>query len=68
MKKIISDIHNGIQNSRKTIEFLQKNSKWTWIGDYPVSVVNEVTRVTDEVTLKQLEEINFFKSFISSFV
>ncbi|RUM63906.1 MAG: hypothetical protein DSZ04_04180 [Sulfurimonas sp.] len=56
MKKIISDIHNGIQNSRKTIEFLQKNSKWTWIGDYPVSVVNEVTRVTDEVT----EEINFF--------
>ncbi len=60
MKKIISDIHNGIQNSRKTIEFLQNNSKWTWIGDYPVSVVNEVTRVKDEATLKQLEAINFF--------
>ncbi|MDQ7067473.1 MAG: hypothetical protein Q9M40_05620 [Sulfurimonas sp.] len=60
MKKIISDIHNGVQNSRKTIEFLQKNSKWSWIGDYPTAVVNEINRIEDEQTLKELEKINFF--------
>jgi len=60
MKKIISDIHNGIQNSRKTIEFLTKNSKWTWVGDYPVALVNEITRITDAESRKKLNEINFF--------
>lgn len=60
MKKIISDIHNGVQNSRKTIEFLQKNSKWTWIGDFPVAVVNEKNRIEDVTTLNELEKINFF--------
>ncbi|SFV66212.1 hypothetical protein MNB_SM-4-1078 [hydrothermal vent metagenome] len=60
MKKIISDIHNGIQNSRKTIEFLTQNSKWTWVGDYPIAVVNEINRIEDEKSLKKLQEINFF--------
>jgi hypothetical protein len=60
MKKIISDIHNAEQNSRKTIEFLTKNSAWTWIGNYPIALVNEITRVKDEKSLKDLEQINFF--------
>ena len=62
MKKIISDIHNGIQNSRKTIEFLTKNSKWTWVGNYPVAIVNEITRVKDEESLNNLKKINFFNT------
>ncbi|MDD2790382.1 MAG: hypothetical protein PHU40_06915 [Sulfurimonas sp.] len=60
MKKIICDIHNGVQNSRKTIEFLTQNSSWTWIGEYPIAVINEITRVKDEESLKNLEKINFF--------
>lgn len=62
MKKIISDIHNGVQNSRKTIEFLTQNSSWTWIGNYPIAVVNEITRIKDEESLKNLEKIHFFNS------
>lgn len=60
MKKIISDIHNAIQNSRKTLEFLKKNSAWTWVGDYPIAIVNEITRVQDEESLKKLNTISFF--------
>ncbi len=60
MKKIISDIHNAEQNSRKTIEFLKKNSAWTWVEDYPIAIVNEITRVKDEESLKKLNAISFF--------
>ena len=59
MNRIICDIHNAEQNSRKTIEFLQQNSKYTWIEDYPTAIVNEITRV-DEESLKQLNQIDFF--------
>ena len=62
MKKIISDIHNAVQNSRKTIEFLAQNSSWAWSGHYPIAVVNEITRVKDEESLKKLEKINFFNA------
>lgn len=62
MKKIISDIHNAVQNSRKTIEFLTKNSSWTWVANYPIAIVNEITRIRDEENLKKLENINFFNS------
>jgi len=62
MKKIISDIHNAVQNSRKTIEFLTQNSSWTWVGNYPIAIVNEITRIKDEESLKNLEKINFFNS------
>ena len=62
MKKIVSDIHNAIQNSRKTIEFLTKNSSWTWVENYPIAIVNEITRVKDEESLKKLVKINFFNS------
>lgn len=62
MKKIVSDIHNAVQNSRKTIEFLTKNSSWTWVGNHPIAVVNEITRIKDEKSLKKLEEINFFNA------
>lgn len=62
MNKIITDIHNAEQNSRKTIEFLTQNSSWTWVANYPIAVVNEITRVTDEESLKNLEKINFFNS------
>ena len=62
MKKIISDIHNAVQNSRKTIEFLTQNSSWTWVENYPIAVVNEITRVKDKESLKILEDINFFDS------
>lgn len=62
MKKIISDIHNGVQNSRKTVEFLTQNSSWTWVGNYPIAVVNEITRIKNEESLKNLEKINFFDS------
>ncbi len=60
MKKIISDLHNALQNSRKTIEFLKKNSAWTWVGEYPIAIVNEITRVKDEESLKKLNTISFF--------
>ncbi|MDQ7044771.1 MAG: hypothetical protein Q9M32_02530 [Sulfurimonas sp.] len=60
MNKIVCDIHNGVQNSRKTIEFLTKNSSWTWIANYPIAVVNEINRISDEESLKNLEAINFF--------
>lgn len=60
MKKIISDVHNAIQNSRKIIEFLTQNSSWTWVGGHPVAVVHEITRIKDEENLKNLEKINFF--------
>lgn len=60
MKKIISEIHNALQNSRKTIEFLQKNSAWTWVGNYPISIVNEITRVKDKESLKKLHVKNIF--------
>jgi len=62
MKKIISDIHNAVQNSRKTIEFLMQNSKWSWAGNYPISVINEITRVKEEQSLKELQSINFFNA------
>ena len=62
MKKIVSDIHNAEQNSRKTIEFLQKNSSRTWLGDYPIAVVNEINRIEDDESLKLLETIDFFNS------
>ena len=62
MNKIISDIHNAEQNSRKTIEFLTKNSSWTWVENHPIAVVNEITRVTDEESLKKLEKIDFFNA------
>jgi len=62
MKKIISDIHNAVQNSRKTIEFLIQNSSWRWMPDYPICVVNEITRIKDEESLKSLQAINFFNS------
>ena len=62
MKKIISDIHNAVQNSRKTIEFLTKNSSWTWVGNYPIAVVHEISRIKDEESLKNLEKINFFNT------
>ncbi len=60
MIKIISDIHNAVQNSRKTIEFLSQISSWTWVENFPIAVVNEVTRIKDEESLKKLENINFF--------
>jgi len=60
MKKIISEIHNAVQNSRKTIEFLKKNSAWTWIGNYPISIINEITRVKDEESLTKLRPMHFF--------
>ncbi|HIP19771.1 MAG TPA: hypothetical protein EYG70_01450 [Sulfurimonas sp.] len=60
MQKIVCDIHNGVQNSRKTIEFLQKNSKWTWVGNYPIAIVNEINRIKDEESLKNLKAMGFF--------
>ncbi len=62
MKKIVSDIHNAEQNSRKTIEFLTQNSSRTWFGNYPIAVVNEITSIKDEESLKNLQTINFFNS------
>lgn len=62
MKKIISDIHNAVQNSRKTIEFLTQNSSWSWQGNYPIAVVNEITRIKEEKPLKDLQAINFFNA------
>ena len=38
MQKIIRDIHNAEQNSRKTVAFLQKNSSFTWRGEYPAAL------------------------------
>ena len=62
MKKIVSDIHNAVQNSRKTIEFLTKNSSWTWVGNFPTAVVNEISRIKDEESLEKLQKINFFNA------
>ncbi len=60
MKKIVSDIHNAEQNSRKTVEFLTQNSSFNWVGNYPIALVNEKSRIEDEESLKKLEEIDFF--------
>jgi hypothetical protein len=60
MKKLISDLHNAIQNSRKTIEFLKEKSSRNWFDNYPIAIVNEITRVQDEESLKNLKEIDFF--------
>ena len=60
MNRIICDIHNAEQNSRKTVKFLTENSSYSWIGEYPVALVNEKTRITDKETLTRLEEIVFF--------
>jgi len=62
MKKIISDIHNAVQNSRKTIEFLTHNSSWAWYADYPIAIINEISRIKDAESLENLEKINFFNS------
>ena len=60
IQKIVRDLHNGVQNSRKTVEFLQTNSSFTWIANYPTAVVNEKNRITDEDALQKLEAIDFF--------
>lgn len=60
MKKIVSEIHNGVQNSRNTIEFLQKNSSRTWIKEYPIAVLHEINRVKDKDSLEKLNNISFF--------
>ncbi len=60
MNRIICDIHNAEQNSRKTIEFLTQNSSYYWIADYPVAVVHEKNRIENATTLTELEEINYF--------
>lgn len=62
MKKIISDVHNAIQNSRKTIEFLTKNGSWTWVGNYPISVLHQITAIKNQEDLENLEKINFFNA------
>lgn len=62
MKKIISDIHNAVQNSRKTIEFLKEKTSRNWFDNYPIALVNEISRVSDKETLQALEEINFFNA------
>lgn len=60
MNKLIRDVHNALQNSRKTVEFLNQNSSWIWMGDYPIAVVNEKSRIKDAKDLELLEEMNFF--------
>lgn len=62
MKKIISDIHNAIQNSRKTIAFLKEKTSRHWFDNYPIAIVNEISRVNKEETLHALEKINFFNA------
>ena len=62
MKKIVSDIHNAEQNSRKTIEFLKHNTSRNWLNDYPIAILNEITRIEDHKSLQLLEQINFFDS------
>lgn len=60
MIKVVSDIHNAIQNSRKTIEFLTNKASLNWRGNYPIAIVNEITRIKDTQTLQDLQAINFF--------
>lgn len=62
MKKIISEIHNAIQNSRTTVEFLMQNSKRTWVENYPVALIHEINRIKDSATLQALQEIDFFSA------
>ena len=60
MNKIISDVHNAEQNSRKTVEFLTTQGKKRWIEGYPIALVNERKRITEEESLRKLAHINFF--------
>lgn len=60
MKKIISDIHNAVQNSRKTLEFLHTHSSWKWEANYPIAILNEKTRIKDKESLEALDAIEFF--------
>jgi len=60
MIKIISDIHNAVQNSRKTVEFLLENSRRVWVAEYPIALLHKADRVEDTQTLETLGEIAFF--------
>ncbi len=60
MKKLISQIHNAVQNSRKTREFLKENSNGYWVANYPIAIINEKSRVEDSKSLALLDELNFF--------
>jgi len=60
MKKLISDLHNAVQNSRKTIEFLKENSSRNWFDNYPIAIVNEIIRIKDKESLEALQKISFF--------
>ncbi len=60
MQKIIREIHNAEQNSRKTVEFLQKNSSFTWIGEYPAALQTSCC-----ICLKQLQADNY--TFLEKF-
>ena len=62
MKKIISEIHNAIQNSRTTTEFLKENYKRRWVSNYPLALIHEECRVKDEEELQKLQSINFFNA------
>jgi len=60
MKKLISQIHNAIQNSRKTVEFLNQISTFHWLENYPIALINEANRITDATQLQILNSLNFF--------
>ena len=60
MNRIICDIHNAEQNSRKTVEFLTQNSSYYWVEEYPIAIINEKSRLEDKQMLESLEKINFF--------
>ncbi len=60
MKKLISQIHNAVQNSRKTREFLKENSNGYWVANYPIAIINEKSRVEDSKSLALLDELTFF--------
>jgi len=60
MKRIISDIHNAVQNSRKTIEFLKEKTSRNWFDNYPIAIINEISRISEQETLQNLEKIDFF--------
>ncbi|MBN2815096.1 MAG: hypothetical protein JXQ67_00315 [Campylobacterales bacterium] len=60
MITIVRDIHNAVQNSRNTIEFLLEKTTRNWLEDYPVAVVHHKSRIENENQLKILEEMNFF--------
>ena len=62
MKTIVRDIHNAVQNSRNTIEFLLTQTSRNWLDNFPVALIHDKNRITDATELTELQTLHFFNA------